>query len=359
MHEKRIQEILSNRSKMIKTHLIIIIASISSSLTLGFLFFKNILLPSSSSNTNRNPFIFIFLELLLTLLFILIIKVVPFFSSLPSSISNFDSKSLKNQYIIGSILSIIFGTSLSFIVLSSTNYYQFFLYLITLSIYHYAEYLSVLLYHFLNLSTKSYLIDHSKNWLFACISSFLESLIGTRFFHKIKSFPPLFVLGILLTITGQFFRISALFTGKSSFTHLIQKTKKVNHVLVTWGIYSISRHPSYFGFLLWEIGIQVMCGNVLCFFAFGYILFKFFKARIPYEEELLIEFFGYEYLKYRRKVPILIPFIDLDIDVQKSRLYRYLAEHPDVEEDEHFFDEDEKKINNVNEDEETKKLKHK
>ncbi len=102
-----------------------------------------------------------------------------------------------------------------------------------------------------------------------------------------------------------------------------------------------------------------MCGNVLCFFAFGYILFKFFKARIPYEEELLIEFFGYEYLKYRRKVPILIPFIDLDIDVQKSRLYRYLAEHPDVEEDEHFFDEDEKKINNVNEDEETKKLKHK
>jgi hypothetical protein len=34
----------------------------------------------------------------------------------------------------------------------------------------------------------------------------------------------------------------------------------------------------------------------------------FFKDRIEYEEELLVEFFGKEYIEYKMKTPVWIPF---------------------------------------------------
>ena len=83
-----------------------------------------------------------------------------------------------------------------------------------------------------------------------------------------------------MTIIGQYFRIAALFTGKSNFTHKIQFKKRKNHVLVKYGIYSICRHPSYFGFFIWSVGIEIMCVNPLCTIAFAYILFKFFVLTI-------------------------------------------------------------------------------
>ena len=36
----------------------------------------------------------------------------------------------------------------------------------------------------------------------------------------------------------------------------------------------------------------------------------FFKDRIPYEEELLVDFFGEAYIKYALKTPIWIPFVE-------------------------------------------------
>ena len=36
----------------------------------------------------------------------------------------------------------------------------------------------------------------------------------------------------------------------------------------------------------------------------------FFKDRIPYEEELLVDFFGEAYIKYALKTPICLPFVE-------------------------------------------------
>ena len=52
-------------------------------------------------------------------------------------------------------------------------------------------------------------------------------------------------------------------------------------------------------------------------------VFIFFKDRILDEEILLIQFFGNEYIKYKRKVPILIPFIHLSEDDEKDSLEIY------------------------------------
>ena len=219
--------------------------------------------------------------------------------------------------------------SFSIILFTKTIYYHLFIYFITLCIYHYSEFFSQLFFHFQNILEDEFLIYENKMWVIATLSSFVEYLIETFFFHKYKDIKIFFIIGLIMTIIGQYFRIAALFTGKSNFTHKIQTKKSESHVLVKHGIYSICRHPSYFGFFIWSVGIEVMCFNPLCIIGFTYILFKFFKNRIQNEEEFLIRFFGMEYIKYRKEVGVLIPFINIDKKVEINNLKLYFNMHKD------------------------------
>ena len=132
-------------------------------------------------------------------------------------------------------------------------------------------------------------------------------------------------IGILMIVFGQYLRSAAMATAGTSFNHLVQSTKKDDHVLVTSGVYSFSRHPSYLGFFCWGVGTQVLLGNQICLLGYIVALWNFFSARIQseylhslllqsltpcIEEELfLVQFFGQEYLDYREKTPVRIPFI--------------------------------------------------
>ena len=78
---------------------------------------------------------------------------------------------------------------------------------------------------------------------------------------------------------------------------------------MTSGPYRISRHPSYFGWWMWAVGTQLMLSNWFCTVLWWLAAHQFFKTRIPREEFYLLEFFGDEYIKYAKNVPILIPFI--------------------------------------------------
>lgn len=50
-------------------------------------------------------------------------------------------------------------------------------------------------------------------------------------------------------------------------------------------------------------------GNVFCTIGYAVVLWKFFSARIKGEEALLVRFFGDDYVKYRERSWIGIPFI--------------------------------------------------
>lgn len=112
-----------------------------------------------------------------------------------------------------------------------------------------------------------------------------------------------------MVLVGQVVRSMAMLEAGVSFNHHVQNRKKDSHELVTTGIYSLFRHPSYFGFFYWGLGTQLVLGNVVCFFAYAYVLWKFFSSRIRHEENKLIEFFGDDYVQYRKRVGTRMPFI--------------------------------------------------
>ena len=293
--------LFSKREKIMKIHLLIIMSSIPQ-IILGFCYFIIYL------KTNYQLYL-----LMQILLFLILSIIILIFASYPE----------RNHYLIGLSLSVIFSFSFSMIFFTNSIYYPLYLYFITLCIYHYTEFFSVLLYHFKKLSCEYFLIDQSLSWIIATIISFIETILETYYFNKYKKIKIFFIIGLIMTIIGQIFRIGGIYTGKKNFTHKISYEKKKEHKLVKNGVFALTRHPSYFGFYLWSIGIEIMCCNPICFIGFTFILFYFFKNRILLEEKLLIQFFGEEYLEYKKKVGILIPFINLDKVQEQENLKIY------------------------------------
>src|ERR1700734_1607904 len=88
--------------------------------------------------------------------------------------------------------------------------------------------------------------------------------------------------GLCMVVMGQMFRTLAMIHASSNFSHQIAYKKDPNHILVTSGVYSLVRHPSYFGFFWWAVGLQVFLANPVSTIIFVAVLWKFFSDRIQY-----------------------------------------------------------------------------
>ena len=71
------------------------------------------------------------------------------------------------------------------------------------------------------------------------------------------------VSGLFLCITGEIVRKCAMLTANTNFNHVVQTVKNSDHKLVTDGIYSVCRHPSYAGWFYYSIGTQVLITALL------------------------------------------------------------------------------------------------
>jgi protein-S-isoprenylcysteine O-methyltransferase Ste14 len=86
-------------------------------------------------------------------------------------------------------------------------------------------------------------------------------------------------------------------------------TRKANHHIIDTGPYAIVRHPIYTGIILAMFAVAVLKGTIYSIAGALVATFGFWiKARL--EERFLRQQLGTEaYESYRRRVPMLIPFV--------------------------------------------------
>ncbi|CAK7215635.1 farnesyl cysteine-carboxyl methyltransferase [Sporothrix bragantina] len=191
-----------------------------------------------------------------------------------------------------------------------------------LSTFHFLEFWTTARYNTQATSVDSFLL--TANWpayaiahLAASIECFLRYTLfrnAPNVFSLVPLLPlpsrtTVMLLGLVVVTVGQSVRTAAMVQAGRSFNHTIQRKRATSHALVTDGIYAWLRHPSYFGFFWWALGTQLVLGNTVCLLGYTAVLWRFFSMRIRHEEHLLIRFFGDDYIQYRKRVGVKIPFI--------------------------------------------------
>jgi protein-S-isoprenylcysteine O-methyltransferase Ste14 len=168
-------------------------------------------------------------------------------------------------------------------------------------------------------------LKNQGNWFFRW-RSFLPLvivplfIIGLRHFtypegsHLLDQLWELFCFAIaLLGLCIRIYTVGHVPAGTSGRTTSGPKAQELN----TTGIYSIVRHPLYFGnFLIW-VGLVLFIHSlflvVICVLAF----FLYYERIIIAEETFLAEKFGTAFAQWAEKTPIIIP---------RSKLWRKPAE---------------------------------
>jgi len=79
------------------------------------------------------------------------------------------------------------------------------------------------------------------------------------------------------------------------------------HKLITSGIYKYIRHPMYSAHILWAIAQIMILHNWIAGYSFIIFILPHFFFRIKNEEKMLIEYFGEEYIEYKRTSKKIIP----------------------------------------------------
>ena len=131
-------------------------------------------------------------------------------------------------------------------------------------------------------------------------------------------------IGVFLFAVGGALRLWPVFVLGDRFSGLV--AIQPGHALVTGGVYSVIRHPSYLGLLVnslgWSLAFRSGVGLLLTALLIPPII-----ARIRSEEAMLRSEFGSEYDAYSARTSRLIPGILLD----RSPARRYLfAPLPDA-----------------------------
>ncbi|KAJ8956884.1 hypothetical protein NQ318_014301 [Aromia moschata] len=183
-------------------------------------------------------------------------------------------------------------------------------YMCVMAFFHFSEFVAIAIVQPRQVSTDSFVINHSPQYVAAAVASWLEFFIESYFFPGIKQIYWLSNIGLGICICGELLRKIAIFTAGPSFHHLVQSEKSKDHVLVTHGVFGWFRHPSYVGWFYWSIGTQILLLNPLCVPAYAIASWHFFKTRIYIEEITLLNFFGQNYCNYQQKVGTGIPFIE-------------------------------------------------
>lgn len=162
-----------------------------------------------------------------------------------------------------------------------------------LSIFHFLEFWTHARFN-VPKATVSAFILFNNGWQYTVANalSLLETTVTSIFFPAWQSHfssAPTLTVAFLVMLMGQACRSTAMAQAGTNFNHRVQTRRSRDHKLVTTGIYSLLRHPSYFGFFWWAVALQVFLGNVFCFWAYLLILWNFFNKRIKRKDQFFCQ----------------------------------------------------------------------
>ena len=115
------------------------------------------------------------------------------------------------------------------------------------------------------------------------------------------------IVGLVLMIIGFAIAFTGVFTLKRFYASTL--VTRVDHRLITHGIYRFVRHPIYLGVLLiCNVALPVYSSSAWGFLVLS-LLIPVLLGRIRMEERLLTEHFGDAYREYQASTRKLIPFV--------------------------------------------------
>lgn len=115
-------------------------------------------------------------------------------------------------------------------------------------------------------------------------------------------------LAVIVSLLGFIFRAIAIGTtpkGTSGRNTTEQVAESLNHT----GIYSMCRHPLYFGNYFMWIGIVIFTFNIYFVIIVSLAFWLYYERIMFAEERFLARKFGNEYIDWSKKVPAFIPCV--------------------------------------------------
>lgn len=148
-----------------------------------------------------------------------------------------------------------------------------------------------------------FIITATLIWIFGLIYSLFDFIYLKKdsLFINTK-----FIFFLFIIILGISIRLHCRKKLKGGFTYMLQT--KNDQQLVTDGIYSIIRHPSYIADYSIQLSFTLILGSEIGFIIMTLLIFPF-VYRIKIEEQMLVDKFGPEYVQYQKQTKKLIPFI--------------------------------------------------
>ena len=134
---------------------------------------------------------------------------------------------------------------------------------------------------------------------------FNSNLIGLKK-HEIPLGFKIEAFGTLMTALGLLFAVWGRIHLGKYWSGII--SLKEGHQLIRTGPYRLVRHPLYTGFLGGVLGSTITAHTVEAGLGFFFMVIAYL-IKIRREETLLTQQFGEEYLKFKRAVKKLIPYV--------------------------------------------------
>lgn len=186
-------------------------------------------------------------------------------------------------FFLGTTFAFSVCTTAWLVVSAKSPWWRLPAFAVCFSVFHFLEFWTTAAYNTPSCRASSFLLfNNGRAYTMANVLAAVE-IVVSAFLPRYQAFgvhPVTITIGLGLVVVGQFVRSVAMVQASTNFNHIVQHEHKDTHVLVTKGIYSYFRHPSYFGFFWWSIGTQLLVGNKVCLFGFAVVLWRFFSRRI-------------------------------------------------------------------------------